>query len=293
MMKTLNQRQVRWSELLSTYDFKIIHKKGSENAADALSRRIDYQEKGSEQNHTLLGQGKDGSLKHDHPELMTMTKILVDDYTTEIRKAYPEDKYIQRLREEKSTNPRIAEDLNGTVLWDQLIFIPVMERENIVRHIHEDPLVGHPGINKTIERIARNYYFPGMRQLVSRVIRECDICNKAKSTRKKPYGKLEPIEPPEGAWQGIAFDFIVKLPPSTEPMTKKTYDSIWVITDRLTKYGYFIPYIEASTAKDLTYAFTRVVIANHGVPKTVISDRGTIMNSKFWKPLTARLSIRR
>src|SRR2546430_14556188 len=83
----------------------------------------------------------------------------------------------------------------------------------------------------------------------------------------------------------------VKLPPSTEPMTKKTYDSIWVITDRLTKYGYFIPYIEASTAKDLAYTFTRVVIANHGVPKTVISDRGTIMNSKFWKTLTVRLGI--
>ena len=82
-------------------------------------------------------------------------------------------------------------------------------------------MVGHPGIDKTIERIARNYYFPGMRQLVSKVIRECDICNKAKSTRKKPYGKLEPIEPPEGAWQGIAFDFIVKLPPSTEPMNEK------------------------------------------------------------------------
>src|SRR5436309_16081921 len=119
------------------------------------------------------------------------------------------------------------------------------------------------------------------------------MCNKAKSTRKKPYGKLEPIEPPERAWQGITFDFILKLPPSTEPMTKKTYVSIWVITDRLTKYGYFIPYIEALTAKDLAYAFTKVVIANHGVPKTVISNRGTIMNFKFWKPLTARLSIRR
>ena len=291
--KTLNRRQVRWSELLSTYDFKIVHKKGSENAqADALSRRADYQEKGSEQSHTLLRQEKDGSLKHDHPEVMTMTKIIVDDYTTEIRNAYPGDKEIQRLRKEKSTNPRITKDSNGTILWDQLIFIPVKKRENIVRRIHEDPLVGHPGIDKTIERIARNYYFPGMRRLVSKVIQECDICNKAKSTRKKPYGKLEPIEPPEGAWQGIAFDFIVKLPPSTEPMTKKTYDSIWVITDRLTKYGYFIPYIEASTAKDLAYAFTRVVIANHGVPKTVISDRGTIMNSKFWKTLTARLGIR-
>src|SRR3989440_7758129 len=88
--------------------FKIIHKKGSENAqADALSRRADYREKGSEQSHTLLRQEKDGSLKHDHPEVMTMTKIIVDDYTTEIRNAYPGDKEIQRLRKEKPTNPRI------------------------------------------------------------------------------------------------------------------------------------------------------------------------------------------
>src|SRR2546429_9911940 len=93
--KTLNRRQVRWSELLSTYYFKIIHKKGSENAADALSHRIDYQEKGSEQSHTLLRQEKDGSLRHDHPRLMTTIKIIVDHYTMEIRKAYLKDKDIQ------------------------------------------------------------------------------------------------------------------------------------------------------------------------------------------------------
>ena len=94
-----------------TYNFKIVHKKGSENAADALSHRADYQEKGSEQSHTLLRQEKDGSLKHHHSEVMTMTKIIMDDYTTEIRNAYPGDKEIQRLRKEKSTNPRIGNAL--------------------------------------------------------------------------------------------------------------------------------------------------------------------------------------
>ena len=121
-------------------------------------------------------------------------------------------------------------------------------------------MVGHPGIDKTIERLARNYYFPGMRKVVAKVIQECTTCSKAKATRKKPYGKLESIEPPKGKWEGIAFDFITKLPPLKEPMTGKTYDSIWVVTDRLTKYGYFIPYMEASMAKDLVYAFTRIII---------------------------------
>ena len=37
--KTLNKRQVRWAEELSSYNFKINYRKGSENqAADALSR---------------------------------------------------------------------------------------------------------------------------------------------------------------------------------------------------------------------------------------------------------------
>ena len=46
----------------------------------------------------------------------------------------------------------------------------------------------------------------------------------------------------ERPWQGIAFDLIVKLPVSREPMTNIKYDAIWTITDLLTKYMYFIPY---------------------------------------------------
>jgi RNase H-like domain found in reverse transcriptase len=41
--KQLNRRQVRWSETLASYDFRINHVKGTENGrADALSRRPDY-----------------------------------------------------------------------------------------------------------------------------------------------------------------------------------------------------------------------------------------------------------
>ena len=48
-MKTLNKRQVRWAEELSSYNFKISYRKGSENqAADVLSRRSDYTEKESQ-----------------------------------------------------------------------------------------------------------------------------------------------------------------------------------------------------------------------------------------------------
>src|SRR5207248_10180255 len=96
----------------------------------------------------------------------------------------------------------------------------------------------------------------------------------------------------EGAWKGIAFDFITKLPLSKEPMTNTIYDSVWVVTDRLTKLAYFIPYKESSTAIDLAYAFQRMIHSQHGLPHSIISDRRTTSVSNFWQSLTAQLGVK-
>lgn len=45
----------------------------------------------------------------------------------------------------------------------------------------------------------------------------------------------------------VAMDFIVKLLLLEELIIEAVYDSILVITDKLTKYAYFLPYIESST----------------------------------------------
>ncbi|OBT81095.1 hypothetical protein VE02_10352 [Pseudogymnoascus sp. 03VT05] len=70
-----------------------------------------------------------------------------------------------------------------------------------------------------------------------------------------PYGQLKSTLVPKGAWKSIALDFIVKLPLSKDPLTGVEYDSILVITERLMKYGKFIPYLEASNAEALAYTF--------------------------------------
>jgi hypothetical protein len=62
----------------------------------------------------------------------------------------------------------------------------------------------------------------------------------------------------------MTLDFITKLPLSKKLMTGVMYDSIIVVTDRLTKYAYFIPYLESFLAEDLAYMFYKHVIANHG-----------------------------
>jgi hypothetical protein len=97
---------------------------------------------------------------------------------------------------------------------------------------------------------------------------------------------------PTRPWESIAFDHITKLPPSREPITDTVYDSIFVITDRLTKYGYFIPYKEASNSEELAYTFLKVIVSNHRLPEEIVSDRGTTFASKFWQALMAQLGLK-
>ena len=70
------------------------------------------------------------------------------------------------------------------------------------------------------------------------------------------------------------------------------YDSILVVCDRLTKYSYFKPYLESSTAEDLSYEFLRTVFANHRILEEVILDRDKLFTSKFWKSFIKLLNIK-
>ena len=65
-----------------------------------------------------------------------------------------------------------------------------------------------------------------------------------------------------------------------------------MVIDLLTKYTYFIPYKERSTAEQLAYMFQKTIIAAHGMPEVVILDRGTMYTSKFWQILTSQLGIK-
>jgi hypothetical protein len=60
---------------------------------------------------------------------------------------------------------------------------------------------------------------------------------------------------------------------SKEPGIDQFYNSIFIATDRLTKYGYFIPYRKDMSVKDLAYLFNRHIISQYKVPKKIISDK--------------------
>jgi transposase InsO family protein len=84
----------------------------------------------------------------------------------------------------------------------------------------------------------------------------------------------------EWKWEEIAIDFIVGL-----PRTQSGYDSIWVIVDRLAKVAHFIPVKTTYSGPQLAELYVSRIVCLHGVPKNIVSDRGTQFTSKFWERL--------
>jgi hypothetical protein len=71
----------------------------------------------------------------------------------------------------------------------------------------------------------------------------------------------------------IILDFIIKLLLLQDLIIRIKYNSILVITDKLTKYTYIILYLKISIIKNLVYIFLKVIIANYSTLEEMISDR--------------------
>ena len=281
----LNKRQARWTQELASYDFKIVHVKGTENGrADALSRKTEYFQKVPKETQTVLYQEQDGSLR----QLAATYQVLYD--TTWIHQL------VQGYEQEQENIAKMAEQ--GQLryeepLWkrNNKVFVPEGICEELITRIHESPMHGHPGIHKTIKKIQQEYDTPNLKKHVKKVIERCNVCAKSKARRHRPYGELQPLPVPKKPWESVTMDFIVKLPESKDPATGTKYDSILVVVDRLTKYAYFIPFREATDATQLAYVFLRMVAANHHLPEEIITDRGSTFASKFWRSLMDQLGV--
>ena len=111
-------------------------------------------------------------------------------------------------------------------------------------------------------------------------VAQCPNCQQVKYEHQRPGGTLQRMPILEWKWERIAMDFVVGF-----PKTLGNFDSIWVIVDRLTKSAHFIPV-------KLAKLYISEVVRLHGVPFSIISDRGTQFTSMFWKTLHAELGTR-
>ncbi|GJX98980.1 reverse transcriptase domain-containing protein [Tanacetum coccineum] len=105
--------------------------------------------------------------------------------------------------------------------------------------------------------------------------------------RDMPSGLLQQPEIPEWKWDKITMDFITKLPRS-----KNGHDTIWVIVDRLTKSAHFLAIREDYSTERLARIYIDEIVARHGVPVSIISDRDGRFTSRCWQTVQKALGTR-
>ncbi|GJV17608.1 putative reverse transcriptase domain-containing protein [Tanacetum coccineum] len=108
-----------------------------------------------------------------------------------------------------------------------------------------------------------------------------------KAEHQRPSGLLQQPEIPVWKWEGIAMDFVTKL-----PRTSSGHDTIWVIVDRLTKSAHFLPMRKDYKMERLARLYLNEIVARHGVPISIISDRDSRFTSRFWQSMQEALGTR-
>ena len=79
---------------------------------------------------------------------------------------------------------------------------------------------------------------------------------------------------------------------SVLPRTSSGYDVIWVIVDRLTKIVHFLPVKKTYSTDRLARLYVNQIVCLHGVPKSIVSDRGATFTSVFWQEFHKALGTR-
>ena len=249
----LSRRHARWVEFMQSFDFSIRHKTGKTNViAYALNRK-----------YNLLG--------------IVGSRIIGFEMLKEQYSTCPD---FSEVYQKCQTIPqRLFSIKQGFLFSGNKLCIPQSPlRLVLVKEIHERSLGGHFGIQKTLNMLAKHFYWPRMLGIVGKHVLKHETCLKAKVTfHKGEYLRL-PI--PHRPWEHVSMDSMMAL-----PKTRKGKDSIMVVVDRFSKMAHFVSCTKVNDAQGIARLYFSEIVRLHGIPKTIVSDRDSKFLSYFWKSL--------
>jgi len=260
---TLSRRQARWSEFMSRFDFSVIHMPGVKNPADPLSRLY---------SDVVMNLLLAVTISEFSPDLLDQIKTA---YASD--PLFTDDKWTRKLTQE-----------NGIWYYQRHIAVPAgnLRKQIIVSH-HCDISSGHFGVNKTLDLISRQFWWPNMIDDVKAFVSTCVSCQKDKAPNHLPYGLLNPLELPDTRWSTVTMDFITDLPRSS-----KGHDALYVFVDKLTKMVHIAPCNKTCTAEKAAELFISHVYQYHGLPRHFVSDRDGRFISTFWTSFCEKAGIK-
>ena len=165
------------------------------------------------------------------------------------------------------------------------VVVPKGLKTKVMTMAHEAVMSGHQGIKKTQGRIWREFWWKGMMTDVVRFCKSCEVCQLTVSkgrVSKTPLGQMPIIDTP---FERVAVDLVGPLPASE---SGNRY--ILTMVDYATRYPEATPLKDIRTetvAEALVNMFARV-----GVPREILSDRGSQFLSEVMKEMCRLLSLK-
>ncbi|KAJ1593678.1 hypothetical protein NDA12_005341 [Ustilago hordei] len=186
--------------------------------------------------------------------------------------------------------PRVFKE---TADHDSLLVAPMISMESIASKGLRDLVKIFQPLDQELQEIHRkkpfevrdDLWYSGGRLVIPKVIMPGRTNNRHSRSAK------EPLATPDRPWGSISLDFIEGLPPSKK-YDSKTYDSILVIVDRLTKFAILAPTHKTVMAKQTAVLLYGHMVRLFGYPDHMVSDRGRQFISGAWKAFAEQMGVK-
>ena len=213
----------------------------------------------------------------------TIRKSIFTEIDIEIvLNSYTSPKYVTAIYTDDTTFSSIQKIFikNPTrkIVRAQIIKVDVQSKEEQKSLITNTHLPYHRGIKENYEKIKRNFYFPNMKQLIAKHIRQCDICNMNKYERQPVNVKFKLSQTPQGPMEIIHAD--------TFALRSKNFLTI------IDKFSKFASVFELSDRKSQTMIQKFLqFFSREGIPKLLILDSATEFTSETIKQFVEMMKL--
>lgn len=261
-------RVARWWEQMQEYNFCIEYRAGHRMAhVDALSRNP------VQPTHDVMVVSNSdwlATVQGADSEIQRIVGILKDsqfDDVVDIKSNY------------KLKNDRLYRVTSDGDRW----VVPKGVRWQIVKQNHDD--IGHFALDKTLERIKATYWFSRMRNFVKKYVGSCLECAYSKASGGKKPGTLHPIPKVDIPFDTVHADHV-------GPFVRSARGNMYILAliDAFTRYIYLKPVRNTKTTTSIKVF--QEYFGLFGVPRRVITDRGTSFTSESFNKFIVEKNIK-